>query len=29
VVLSSANPDVSPAFSGFDVAFDACAVGPG
>jgi streptogramin lyase len=29
VDLSSANPEVSPAFSGFDVAFDACAVGPG
>lgn len=29
VDLSSANPDVSPAFSGFDVEFDPCAVGPG
>ncbi|MBI5479784.1 MAG: hypothetical protein HY906_13050 [Deltaproteobacteria bacterium] len=29
VDLASANPDVSPGFGGFDVAFDACAVGPG
>jgi hypothetical protein len=29
VDLSSANPDVSPGFGGFDVEFDACAVGPG
>ena len=29
VDLSSANPDVSPSFGGFDVDFDACAVGPG
>ncbi|MBI5479987.1 MAG: hypothetical protein HY906_14065, partial [Deltaproteobacteria bacterium] len=29
VDLASANPDVSPGFGGFDVQFDACAVGPG
>ena len=29
VDLSSANPDVSPSFSGFDVDFDACTVAPG